>query len=167
MKGTYTYKGSKSGLGGMIDNEKDAGSWQDYPNESRPADWDIDQDGLPNWWEIAKGLNPNSAQGDFTDANAASGNGYTQLEDYLNWLAQPHYFVNAGEKLNFSVVDYFKGYEKKPIYSYNDVVNGNVVLKRKEIEFSSDSKGFSSFVIKVQDADGDSMSRVINVFVKI
>ncbi|KQB36937.1 Pectin or pectate lyase-like protein Polysaccharide lyase family 1 [Flavobacterium daejeonense] len=166
LKGTYTYKGSKSGLGGMIDNEKDAGSWQDYPNESRPADWDIDQDGLPNWWEIAKGLNPNSAQGDFTDANAASGNGYTQLEDYLNWLAQPHYFVNAGEKLNFSVVDYFKGYEKKPIYSYNDVVNGNVVLKRKEIEFSSDSKGFSSFVIKVQDADGDSMSRVINVFVK-
>lgn len=166
LKGTYTYKGSKSGLGGMIDHQDDAGSWENYPNENREANWDSDKDGLPNWWEEAKGLNVNSAQGDFTDANAGTGNGYTQLEDYLNWMAQPHYFVNASEKLTFSVADYFKGYEKKPVYSFSEEKNAKVVLKGKEIQFTAAQKGFASFVILVKDADGDSMSRTINVFVK-
>ena len=92
LKGTYTYKGSKSGLGGMIDNEADQGGWPNFASEKRLTDWDTDQDGLPNWWETVKGSNPNSVQGDFTDANTGTGNGYTQLEDYLNWMAQPHYF---------------------------------------------------------------------------
>jgi hypothetical protein len=166
LKGTFTYKGSKSGLGGMIDNEQDAGGWENYPNETRPESWDTDQDGLPNWWEESKGLNPNSAQGDFADANEGTTNGYTQLEDYLNWLAQPHYFVNAGEKFTFLVIDYFKGYEKKPKYTFSKVNNGKVVLKGKEIQFSTDQKGFASLLISVEDADGDSMYRTINLFVK-
>jgi len=166
LKGTYTFKGSKSGLGGMIDHQDDAGSWENYPNETRDANWDSDQDGLPNWWEESKGLNPNSAQGDFADANAGTGKGYTQLEDYLSWMAQPHYFVNAGEKLNFSVADYFKGYEKKPAYAFSEVNNGKAVLKGKEIEFTASQKGFASLVISVKDADGDTMNRTINFFVK-
>lgn len=166
LKGTYTFKGSKSGLGGLIDNEQDAGGWPKFTTETRPTDWDTDQDGLPNWWEESKGLNPNSAQGDFADANANDGNGYTQLEDYLNWMAQPHYFVNVAEKLSFSVADYFKGYEKKPVYTFSEVNNGNALLKGKEIQFTPNKKGFASFVITVKDADGDTMSRMINVFVK-
>lgn len=166
LKGTYSYKGSKSGLGGMIDHQDDAGSWENYPNETRDANWDTDQDGLPNWWEESKGLNPNSAQGDFADANAGTTNGYTQLEDYLNWMAQPHYFLTAGQKLTFSVADYFKGYEKKPIYSFSEVNNGKAVLKGKEIEFSADKKGFASLVISVKDVDGDTMNRTVNFFVK-
>lgn len=166
LKGTYTFKGSKSGLAGLIDNEQDAGGWPKFRNEKRPTDWDTDQDGLPNWWEESKGSNLNSVQGDFTDANADTGNGYTQLEDYLNWMAQPHYFVNVDEKLTFSAVDYFKGYEKKPVYSFSEVNNGNVVLKGKEIQFTPSQKGFASFVITVNDAEGDSMNRTINLFVK-
>ncbi len=166
LKGTFTYKGSKSGLGGMIDHQDDAGSWENYPNESRDANWDSDQDGLPNWWEETKGSNPNSAKGDFTDANAGTADGMTQLEDYLNWMAQPHYFVNAGEKVALNAVDFFKGYEKKPVYSFSEVNNGNAVLKGKEIQFTASKKGFASFVISVKDADGDSMNRIINVFVK-
>lgn len=166
LKGTYTYKGSKSGVGGMIDTEQDAGGWENYPNEIRDANWDTDQDGLPNWWEESKGLNPNSASGDFSEANAGTTNGFTQLEDYLNWMAQPHYFVSVGEKLTFSVADYFKGYEKKPVYTFSEVNNGNAVLKGKEIQFTANQKGFASLVISVKDADDDSMSRIINVFVK-
>ncbi|WP_291148320.1 pectate lyase family protein [Flavobacterium sp. UBA7680] len=167
LKGTFTFKGSKSGLGGMIDNEQDAGGWPNFASETRPTDWDTDHDGLPNWWEKAFGLNENSKAGDFSDANQDTDkDGFTQLDNYLDWLAQPHYFVNSGEKKVLSATDYFKGYENKPVYTFSDLKNGKVVLKGKEIEFTAVEKGFASFVLTVKDADGDSMSRTINFFVK-
>ncbi|MEO8237345.1 MAG: T9SS C-terminal target domain-containing protein [Flavobacterium sp.] len=167
LKGTYTYKGSKSGLGGLIDNEADQGGWPEFKSENRPSDWDTDHDGLPNWWEKAKGLNENSKAGDFSDANSdADKDGFTQLDDYLNWMAQPHYFVGLGDKMELPALDYFKGYEKKPVYTFSEIKNGSVVLKGKQIQFKATQKGFASFVITVKDADGDSMSRTINVFVK-
>ena len=165
-KGTYTYKGSKSGLAGMIDNEKDAGGFPKFASETRAADWDSDQDGLPNWWEESKGLNVNSASGDFSDANAGTANGYTQLEDYLNWMALPHYVINASETLKVDVENLFKGYTTKPKYSVATVINGSASIVKKEIQFKSSLKGFASVEVKVVDADGESMSRVINVFVK-
>ncbi|OMQ10378.1 polysaccharide lyase family 1 protein [[Flexibacter] sp. ATCC 35103] len=167
LKGTYTYKGSKSGLGGMIDNEQDAGGWPNFVSETRPADWDTDHDGLPNWWEKALGLNENSKIGDFSDANSdMDKDGFTQLDNYLDWMLTPHYFVNSGEKKVLSAEDYFKGYENKPVYTFSDLKNGKVILKGKDIEFTSIEPGFASFILTVKDADGDSMSRTINFFVK-
>jgi hypothetical protein len=166
LKGTYTFKGSKSGLGGLIDNEQDAGGWPKFVTETRPTDWDTDQDGLPNWWEVSKGLNPNSAQGDFADANANDGNGYTQLEDYLNWMAQSHYFVKSSELLKINAEDLFRGYTNKPKYAVATVINGSASIFKEEIQFIATKKGFASVEVKVEDADGDTMTRVINVFVK-
>lgn len=167
LKGTFTYKGSKSGLGGMIDNEADQGGWPNFASDTRPADWDTDHDGLPNWWEKAFGLNENSKAGDFSEANSdADKDGFTQLDNYLDWMAQPHFFVNLGEKTVLSASDYFKGYENKPVYTFSNLKNGKVDLKGKEIQFSTVEKGLASFVITVKDADGDSMSRTINFFVK-
>ncbi len=167
LKGTFTFKGSKSGLGGLIDNEADAGGFTNFANEKRPADWDTDHDGLPNWWEEAKGLNPNSKAGDFSDANAdVDKDGFTQLDDYLDWMAKPHFFINLEDQLKFSVKDYFKGYEKKPDYDFSEIKNGLGALNGEEIQFSAIQKGFASFKITVTDKDGDSMNRIINVFVK-
>jgi hypothetical protein len=83
--GTATYSGSRTGYPGLIDNEADAGGWEDYPEEQRPADWDTDHDGMPNAWEEAHGLDPD----DPADGNATtfSSVGYTNLEMYLNELA--------------------------------------------------------------------------------
>ncbi|WP_140485510.1 polysaccharide lyase family 1 protein [Flavobacterium sp. GSA192] len=166
LKGTYTYKGSKSGLGGMIDNEQDAGGWPNFVSETRPTDWDTDQDGLPNWWEEAKGLNVNSIKGDFADANEGTGKGFTQLEDYLNWMAQPHYFVNATESLKIDVESLFKGFTDKPKYTIVKEENGSASISKKEVVFKATKKGFASLEVRVEDADGDSMNRIINVFVK-
>jgi hypothetical protein len=44
---------------------------------------DSDSDGIPNAWEIERGLDPDSA----ADGKAVSSNGYTHLENYLNELA--------------------------------------------------------------------------------
>ena len=53
------------------------------PLVTRPAGFDTDNDGMPNDWETAHGLNPTLADnnGDF------DGDGYTNLEEYLNELA--------------------------------------------------------------------------------
>jgi len=56
--------------------------WPDYQTYNVPVD--SDHDGIPDDWEKAHGLNPN----DPNDANAdCNGDGYTNLEKYLNWLA--------------------------------------------------------------------------------
>ncbi|KRD08932.1 pectate lyase [Flavobacterium sp. Root901] len=167
LKGTFTYKGSKSGLGGLIDNEADAGGWPNFTSETRPADWDTDHDGLPNWWEKAFGLNENSKAGDFSDANSDTDkDGFTQLDNYLDWMAQPHFFIKSGEKLTLNAADYFKGFEGKPVYTFSDLKNGKINLKGKEIQFTAVESGFASFILTVKDAEGDTMSRTINLFVK-
>mgnify|MGYP000209318881 CR=1 FL=1 len=82
--GTTIYKGSRSDLPGIPDTQEDVGGWEDYPEIHRPADWDTDRDGMPNQWEVKKGLNPNDPADGAVDPD---GDGYTNLEDYLNWLA--------------------------------------------------------------------------------
>ncbi|MGC4094437.1 MAG: thrombospondin type 3 repeat-containing protein [Polyangiaceae bacterium] len=83
--GTYKYKGSRTGLPGHIDSEADAGGFESFPTVTRPTGWDTDNDGIPNAWETAHGLNPNDA----SDGNGTklSKIGYTNLEMYLNELA--------------------------------------------------------------------------------
>jgi hypothetical protein len=41
---------------------------------------------MPDWWEVAHKLNPNDAADRNPDRD---GDGYTNLEEYLNWLAEP------------------------------------------------------------------------------
>jgi hypothetical protein len=82
--GTTTYKGSKTGLAGIPDSQEDVGGWEDYPEVHRPDGWDTDGDGIPDDWEKSHGLNPS----DRTDGAKDSGDGYTNLEKYLNWLVE-------------------------------------------------------------------------------
>ncbi|UCG49389.1 MAG: hypothetical protein JSU94_06320 [Phycisphaerales bacterium] len=84
-KGTWTYKGSKSGWLGLPDSQEDVGGWEEYPEVKRPADWDTDGDGMPNHWEKEHGHDPHDPSDSPADAN---GDGYTNLEAYLNRLAE-------------------------------------------------------------------------------
>jgi hypothetical protein len=59
-----------------------AGGWWPTLN-STIAPTDTDHDGMPDEWELAVCLNPNDAN----DRNGdRDGDGYTNLEEYLNWL---------------------------------------------------------------------------------
>lgn len=167
LKGTYTFKGKKSNLPGMIDTEKDTGGFPNYVSKTRNKNWDTDHDGLPNWWENQFNLNPNSKENDFSDSNLDDDkNGYTQLEEYLHWMAQPHFFINENDMLDLHLVNYFKGFEKQPKYSFSNVKNGKVSVKENTLQFKAISTGMCSFEIKVIDAEGHTMVRTINVFVK-
>lgn len=71
------------------------------------APTDTDQDGMPDTWENAHGLNPNEAE----DRNSThlSPDGYTSLEMYLNELAgDPVVFAAANNAPNFTSNDTFE-----------------------------------------------------------
>ena len=73
------------GAGGLIDRVKDVGGWPKL--ETRSPAPDSDGDGMPDAWEQEWGFNPDDA----TDGNSdANGNGYTNLEGYLNGLVEDH-----------------------------------------------------------------------------
>jgi hypothetical protein len=51
--------------------------------------------------ELAIGTNPNSTVGVFVDSNADTDkNGYTNLEEYLHWMSNPHYFVKKNSSID-------------------------------------------------------------------
>lgn len=127
---TYTYKGSKTGKKGLIDREADAGGYEEIGSETREADYDSDADGMPNWWEKLHGLDPQVADNN-SDAN---GDGYTALEEYLNWMAEPHYFIQPGASLSIPLSPLFAGYSQAALYSasadkdnYQVLINGAVL----------------------------------------
>lgn len=55
-------------------------AWPALASGTAPAD--TDHDGMPDTWEQANGLNPN----DPSDRGLLAGNGYTNLENYLNGI---------------------------------------------------------------------------------
>jgi len=78
--GTAQFGASYKGGGkGLIDSQQDVGGWPEL--RSLPAPVDSDHDGMPDDWERQHGLNPNDPS---DGARIAPGDGYTNLELYLN-----------------------------------------------------------------------------------
>ena len=69
----------RNGTGHIIDNPSQVGGWI-TPASGTPCA-DSDHDGMPDVYETKNGLNPNNAADGPVDAD---GNGYTNLEEYLN-----------------------------------------------------------------------------------
>ena len=90
LNGTATYSGSVTKKLGRIDLVSDVNGYteENFPTGSRPDGFDTDQDGMPDEWETANGLNPNDAD----DANLytldSQKQWYTNVEVYLNSLVE-------------------------------------------------------------------------------
>ena len=67
--------------GSLIDSQQQVGGWPFL--RSQPAPADTDNDGMPDWWERHHQLNPTNAADGAADRN---GDGYTNLEEYLNGI---------------------------------------------------------------------------------
>lgn len=80
--GTATYKGSVSGLSGIIDTQKDVGGWPNLVSLAAPED--TDGDGMPDDWETANGLNPGVANANGRDLSSV----YDNVEVYINSLVK-------------------------------------------------------------------------------
>ena len=108
--GTTTYTGSatKTGDGktvqhrpGIIDYVKDQGEYV-LESSSRPDGFDTDNDGMPDAWETANGLNPNDAS-DAKTYTLDSKGWYTNIEVYANSLVED--IMKAGNADAESSVD--------------------------------------------------------------
>jgi len=164
LAGTYTYKGSVTGKPGFPDNEADVGGYESYPALSRDNNWDTDQDGLPNWWETIKGTNINSGVGNFGDSNAdADSDGYTNLDEYLQWMALPHYESPTGSKISINIQKLSRGFTSGVSYSVANVVNGTTSLVSDSVEFTPTANGLGSFDFTVTDNTGGTMTRKVNI----
>ena len=79
---SFSVKGSRGGLPGIIDTQADVGGWPEL--KSGPALTDTDGDGMPDAWETSHGLDPANA----ADANQIPATSdWTNLELYLEHLA--------------------------------------------------------------------------------
>ncbi len=81
---TNIVAGVRNQNGAIINSQNDVSGWPTLNSTLPPPD--TDQDGMPDYWEITLGLKPT----DPADGNQITASGYTQLEEYLNWLAAPH-----------------------------------------------------------------------------
>jgi autotransporter-associated beta strand protein len=91
------------------------------------APLDTDRDGMPDDWEYAK--TGNSAISLSGTAIAASG--YTNVEDYLSWAAQPHAFVakNTSTQPTSVAIDlskYADGFPASATYTTSNVTGGTL-----------------------------------------
>lgn len=80
--GTTTYKGSKTGLLGIIDTQTDVGGWPLLLQSAVLLD--TDGDGIPDAWETANKLDPKLANANGHDLST----GYENIEVYLNSLVK-------------------------------------------------------------------------------
>lgn len=167
LTGTCTYKGSRSNVAGLPDTQEDVGGYEDYPATTRPANYDTDKDGLPDWWETLRGLNKNSVVGDFSDTNNdADRNGYTELDDYLNWMATPYTELPANSTKAVTLADFTKGFTATPVYTIvKQPSNATITLSNGVATISPKvgASGISSFDFQVTDSEGATMVRSYGV----
>lgn len=108
-------------FGSYLHSQSEVGGWPVLNTYNVPKDTDLD--GLPDYWETANGMNPNVANNNHLNAD-----GYTDLEQYLNWLADLH-AVGAGNSfVDVNLRPFTLGLASNATYIVSNPTNGTVTL---------------------------------------
>jgi hypothetical protein len=115
--------------GSIIDSQSEVGGYPTIPTVFRPAGFDTDDDGMPNYWETWYGTNSSAA-----DNNGIGAYGYTHVERYLQWLLAPttvYHFgdINGDNAVNVGDLGILAGYwgQGGCDYDQGDFTNDGVV----------------------------------------
>ncbi|MDP0500082.1 MAG: polysaccharide lyase [Verrucomicrobiota bacterium JB022] len=84
---------------GIIDDPKEVGGYPNYTFSPDEVPVDSDNDGMPDEWEIRYGLDPHNPADAAEDAD---GDGYTNIEEYLNGTNPQEYidYLNLGNNVD-------------------------------------------------------------------
>jgi subtilisin-like proprotein convertase family protein len=107
-----------------IYDDGSAGKFAASPSPAPPLD--SDQDGIPDYWEITLGTDPYVASNNNPSSNT-NDIGYSDLEEYLNWLGAPHALTLTNTPVG---VDLYKlaGNTGNLSFSVTNGINGSVYL---------------------------------------
>ena len=169
--GIFSMYGSVGGMAGIPDRETDVKDtanikgWEPYPSEIRADDYDSDLDGLPDWWENMYGYNPKSKSGDFSEANRDRlGDGWTELERYLEWMASAHYTFAKGETQVIDLSQFTRGYDGGTYtVSAPSDVTATVSGSKMTVKLADNFGGVGYVQFTLKDNAGDTFSRYIGV----
>jgi hypothetical protein len=124
--------------------------------ESRAADWDTDGDGIPNWFEELTGTNASAANNN----DDRDGDYYTDLEEYLNWMAVPNFRIEGAQTIDLK--DYFAGY-KSPSYVVTTASGVTAQEQNGTLTVTPSATAGKLFTIQVKAIeDGMSLERVLH-----
>ena len=164
LNGTTSTIGWHSKHRGIIDRESESAeggfAGLNIIEESRPEGFDTDQDGMPDWWEELVGSNSLAA-----DNNAdPDRDGYTLLEDYLNWLAETHRILNVNVEESISLQSLFAGFTKSPSYTVERVSGtATASVADGQLQISTAEAGLTAIIVTVTDSEGTTMTRRVNI----
>ena len=162
LEGKTSTKGSRSGRAGLIDSETDTGC-EGFDMEQlglvtaqRDSHWDTDEDGIPDWFEALTGTNPSAANNN----EDRDGDYYTDLEEYLNWIAVPHFIVEGTQDVTLK--ELFAGYQQ-PAYTITAPEGVTAVEKSGVLTVTPSATASKLFCVMVKAAeDGISLERPIH-----
>ena len=163
IKGTWTYVGSRSGIKGEIDHENDCGGFEEYPEETRAADFDTDQDGMPDWYEKLVNSDPNTANSN----DDPDKDGWTLLEDYLEFMAHPYLIIEPGKDGTIDAAPFFKGFTKSPEYTIatnSDLFTANISGSDITVK-AKQAGGIGIITMKVTDSEGSTHTKRLSIAV--
>ena len=160
--GTSTFKASL-GTWGIIDKSYNAEGYMPYATALAPTD--TDNDGMPDAWEIANGLDPNNPD----DRNMKTPEGYTALEVYLASLmgeSIAHNFVSAVKEVKSFNASIVPTIAKKKIQILSDSpiqsakildLTGKLMIcslsENNSIDISNLSNG--CYLVQIRNGSGD------------
>ena len=146
--------------------------------QSTTAPLDTDLDGMPDDWEEAVGYNkavannnavlttPQTAASFFP---AGSPTGYTQLEEYLHFMAVPHGTVSKNTAASPAFIDidlrkFTSGFTASPVFTVSNITNGSITQSgpgNAIVRFTPplDTSGRGGFLFTVTDSAGDSWTQ--------
>ncbi|KAF2818474.1 family 1 polysaccharide lyase [Ophiobolus disseminans] len=145
LNGTATYTGSKSNKRGIIDSPADVRGLEGFPTVKRSASWDADNDGIADWWDGSTG-----------------GEGYTVLEGYLNFMAEPHAFVSPSSSIVVNLAPLAMGFVQ-PSFTIEGAKIGSVTVAGSKATYAAGSGGVEWLTILVKDGESKAWSRPFGV----
>ncbi|KAK7049296.1 hypothetical protein VNI00_005897 [Paramarasmius palmivorus] len=148
LDGTTTYVGSYTGKKGIIDSPNDVGGLEDWPSSERePWDTDSDGDGIADWWDGSTG-----------------GEGYTAMDGYLNFLAEPHIFVDPDSTATISLEDLARGFNE-PTFTAS-VSAGSVSVSGDTAIYEAPSDPvIAHLTMRITDSEGTNWERDVGIVV--
>jgi len=84
---------------------------------------DVDRDGIPDFWEITLNENPTN----FSPTLDRDGDGYTDLEEYMNWLGVPHALTVSNTVVDVDL-HVLSGNTGNLLFGVSNGTNGTVYL---------------------------------------